>query len=345
MDINITDNILVALQTATSPYISKIGSTMAIAAGIGFLLYLFNKGWGALIRNEAIDLYPLLRPFVIGFLCLNFTTVVLPTLDLFLEPITNYTRTLSGELQKDNAATVDAIKIKAEKTRGDDRPTEGSIWDMLSAGWTYLCDQMIEGILRLFLWLTDLIQTIIIFLISFLRVIFLVILGMIGPIAFALSIFPGFDNNITNWLSKYISIYLWLPIGHIIGALLSITQTLLLDTILFDESTLGISNNLVTYLMLILITIVTICAYVCIPMIGTWVVAGGETAQGMTGFMNNIARPTQAASAAVGGVVGYGLGKASAGSKAGMSKIKSLISAKSNGGAAGEAGEADETKE
>lgn len=41
-----------------------------------------------------------------------------------------------------------------------------------------------------------------------LRTFFLVVLAILGPIAFALSVYDGFHNTLTAWLARYIGIYL-----------------------------------------------------------------------------------------------------------------------------------------
>lgn len=41
-----------------------------------------------------------------------------------------------------------------------------------------------------------------------LRTFFLIVLAILGPIAFALSVYDGFHNTLTAWLARYIGIYL-----------------------------------------------------------------------------------------------------------------------------------------
>lgn len=44
-----------------------------------------------------------------------------------------------------------------------------------------------------------------------LRTFFLVVLSILGPISFAISVWDGFQATLTQWFVRYISIYLWLP--------------------------------------------------------------------------------------------------------------------------------------
>lgn len=45
------------------------------------------------------------------------------------------------------------------------------------------------------------------------RTFFLIVLSVLGPIAFAISVFDGFQGTLVQWLARYISVYLWLPIS------------------------------------------------------------------------------------------------------------------------------------
>ena len=62
-----------------------------------------------------------------------------------------------------------------------------------------------------------------------LRTFYLVVLSILGPLAFAIAVFDGFQSSLTNWLSKYVSIYLWLPISDLFSAIIARLQILSLQ--------------------------------------------------------------------------------------------------------------------
>ena len=43
------------------------------------------------------------------------------------------------------------------------------------------------------------------------RTFFLIVLSILGPIAFAISVYDGFQSTLTQWITRYISVYMWLP--------------------------------------------------------------------------------------------------------------------------------------
>ncbi len=47
------------------------------------------------------------------------------------------------------------------------------------------------------------------------RTFFLVVLAILGPIAFAISVWDGFQSTLTQWICRYIQVYLWLPVSEI----------------------------------------------------------------------------------------------------------------------------------
>lgn len=57
----------------------------------------------------------------------------------------------------------------------------------------------------------------------------MIVLSILGPIAFALSVFDGLQNTLIQWLARYISVYLWLPVSDLFGAMLAKIQTLILQ--------------------------------------------------------------------------------------------------------------------
>ena len=56
-------------------------------AGLGALFYVAYRIWQSLARAEPIEVFPLLRPFVIGFCIMFFPTVVLGTINSVMSPI------------------------------------------------------------------------------------------------------------------------------------------------------------------------------------------------------------------------------------------------------------------
>lgn len=63
-------------------------------AGIGAMLYVGYRVWQSLARAEPIDVFPLLRPFVLGLCIMFFPTLVLGSIDGILRPVNRATASL-----------------------------------------------------------------------------------------------------------------------------------------------------------------------------------------------------------------------------------------------------------
>jgi conjugative transposon TraJ protein len=73
--------ILLSLYEEMMPLCSDMAGVAKGLAGLGALFYVAMRVWQSLARAEAIDVYPLLRPFAIGLCILFFPTVVLGTMN------------------------------------------------------------------------------------------------------------------------------------------------------------------------------------------------------------------------------------------------------------------------
>lgn len=123
------------------------------------------------------------------------------------------------------------------------------------------------------------------------------------------SVFDGFQNSLSMWLSKYVSVYLWLPISDLFSAIIARLQTLSLQ----NDAELAATgydwyfdSNSTIYLVFML---VAICGYFCIPSIASWVV--------QTNGIGSYNRAVGTMAALGGGVVGYSAGRSWSTTKAG----------------------------
>ena len=133
-----------------------------------------------------------------------------------------------------------------------------------------------------------------------LRTFYLIVLSLLGPIAFAISIFDGFQNTLVQWFSKYISIYLWLPISDLFSAIIARLQTLSLqhdaEMMAQDYNWYFDMSNSINLIFIL----VAICGYLCIPSIASWVVQ----ANGFSSYNRTISRATSLVSGGAGWITG-----------------------------------------
>ena len=240
--------LLRSLYDEMMPLCEDMASVAKGVAGLGALFYVAYRVWQSLSRAEPIDVFPLLRPFVLGLCIMFFPSMVLGTINGILSPVCNATSSLVEQ------QTFDMKKYQEEK---DELERQAMLRDPAKAflvsdeefdkkidelGWSLGdMDTMInmygqkavydmgEKVRQWFRELLELFFQAASLLIDTLRTFFLIVLSILGPISFALAVYDGFQSTLTTWLSRYICIYLWLPVGDLFGAILSRIQILMLQ--------------------------------------------------------------------------------------------------------------------
>ena len=103
--------ILRSLYQEMMPLCSNMAGVAKGIAGLGALFYVAVRVWQSLARAEAIDVYPLLRPFAVGFCIMFFPTVVLGTINGVLSPV------VQGTNRMLESQTLDMNKYREQKDK------------------------------------------------------------------------------------------------------------------------------------------------------------------------------------------------------------------------------------
>ena len=292
--------ILLSLYEEMMPLCSDMAGVAKGLAGLGALFYVAIRVWQSLARAEAIDVYPLLRPFAIGLCILFFPTIVLGTMNSVLGVIVQETHSILEE------QTFDMEKYREQKDRLEyeammrnpetaylasdeefDRQIDELGWspsDMITMTGMYMdraAYNIKKSVRDWFRELLELMFAAAALVIDTLRTFFLVVLSILGPVAFAFSVWDGFHSTLSAWFSRYIQIYLWLPVSDLFCTILA-------------------SNGV--YIVFLVIGIV---GYFTIPTVAGWIIQAGG---GVGSYNKNIGTA---------GALGGSLAGAAAGNVAG----------------------------
>lgn len=293
------DNLHQILQNLYNDMIPLCGDMIGVAkglAGLGALFYVAYRVWQALSRAEPIDIFPLLRPFAVGLCIMFFPTIVLGTINAVLSPVVKGAHTI----MENQITDVQALQAEKDALEYDARVREGKAWMVDNEEWDKKMEELgmwdTPEIIMMWgerawydikEWFRQLIRDFFELLfnaaaltIDTLLTFFLVVLAILGPIAFAFSIYDGFQAMLTQWITRYISIYLWLPISDIFSAVLSKIQELMLQqdiALLRDPNYIPDGSNGV-YIVFLIIGII---GYFTIPSVAGWIIqSGGAGAYG-----------------------------------------------------------------
>ena len=141
-------------------------------------------------------------------------------------------------------------------------------------------------------------------IIDVIRTFFLIVLSILGPLAFAISVWDGFQSTLTQWITRYISVYLWLPVSDLFSTILARLQSLMLQSDIERMQTdpnFSLDSSDAIYIVFLIIGIV---GYFTIPTVAGWIISAG----GMGNFGKNVNNTATKAGAMVGGVGGAATG-------------------------------------
>lgn len=323
IDFDNLHQILRNLYTEMMPLCSSMIGVAKGIAGLGALFYVAVRVWQALARAEPIDVYPLLRPFAIGLCIMFFPVFVLGTINAVLSPVVTGTH---GILE---TQTFDMNKYREQKDQleyeamrrnpetawlvdnqaFDQRLEELGIMDAPQMAGMYIERGFYNFKQTVQNWFRELLELLFqaaALIIDTLRTFFLVVLSILGPIAFAISVYDGFHATLTQWITRYISVYLWLPVSDLFSSILTRIQVLMLQKDieqLSDPNFVPDGSNSV-YVVFMIIGIV---GYFTIPTVANWIIQAG----GMGSYNRNVNSVAGKGGSYAGGMAGAAVGNVS----------------------------------
>ncbi|RKR80682.1 conjugative transposon TraJ protein [Mucilaginibacter gracilis] len=256
-------------------------------AGFAALWYIAARVWKHIAAAEPVDFYPLLRPFVLGFCILTFPTVI-ALINGVLSPTVNAT---SAMVNNTNQAVRNILNGQEQANTQPPAPTNmngnpdkwyqyahpdnsapsgtntSPFADMFSDfGFKNMIKKMIFEILNVLFQAAAL-------CIDVIRTFKLIVLAILGPLCFGMSVFDGFQHTAKQWLARYVNVYMWLPVANIFGAIIAKIQ---LNMVQFHQSDVvtgrGFDETNTLYLMFMVIGII---GYLTVPGIANYIINVG----------------------------------------------------------------------
>lgn len=308
------------------PLCEDMAGVAKAIAGLGALIFIASKVWQSLARGEPIDVYPMLRPFAIGICIMFFTNLVLGVINGIMSPIVQGAHTMMEEGTFDMELyqeQKDKLEYEAMMRNPEtaylvsneefDKELDELGWgadDLITMAGLYIdrsSYQMKKSIRDFFREILELLFASAALVIDTLRTFFLIVLAILGPIAFSISVWDGFQSTLTQWITRYISIYLWLPISDIFSSILAKIQVLMLQndiTALESDPNFSVEASNSMYIIFLIIGII---GYFTIPTVASWVIQAGGIGQ-YNRNVNNVASRT---GSIVGGAAGASAGNIS----------------------------------
>ena len=207
MDFENLHQILRSLYDEMMPLCSDMTDIAKGLAGLGALFYVALRVWQSLSRAEPIDVFPLFRPFAIGLAIMFFPTIVLGTLNSVMSPIVQGTHSMLETQTFDMneyRAQKDKLEYEAMKRNPEtaylvsneefDKQLDELGWspgDVVTMAGMYVergMYSMKKSIRDFFRELLELLFQAAALVIDVLRTFFLIVLSILGPLCFAISV-------------------------------------------------------------------------------------------------------------------------------------------------------------
>ena len=278
--------VLRSLYDEMMPLCSDITGVATGVAALGALFYVASRVWQALSR-ACIMFFP---TFVLGTINGIMSPIVtgchgiLQGQTLDMEEYAEKREKLEYEALVRNPETAYLVSDEEYERQIEDlgwTPSElKTMAGMAIERGKYEIKQTISNAFRSFL---ELLFQAVGLILDTLRTFFLIVLSILGPLAFAISVYDGFHSTMVHWICQYISIYLWLPISNFVP-----------DT-----------NNS-AYIIFMLIAIV---GYFTIPTVSTWVIQAAGAGNYGKQVNNSAVKTGKVAAAATGAGAGHVAGK------------------------------------
>lgn len=275
-------------------------SIAAILAGMSIL-----KNYNGFVKGDGIDFMLIFKPIMILILVANFNTLVMQPLDsvtnIFIRGVTencsvtneqyltSWAKNMETMAVSDIANNIKEYNESIASFQSDSRIARffKTIWEGLKRAVMSMMNitslrtgALIGGILYI-------VAKILLFMQQVICYFYQIFIGLVGPLIFATSVWPGYEAGMKRWFARYIQISCWIPAGFMVMLIgLEITSAFA------DASLAGETGLSVTWFM-ILLHVVSLVMISAVPKLATYFIEsrGGNDAHGsVTQPAKNIAR-------------------------------------------------------
>ncbi len=289
-------NVLTQAYDALMVNCSELTGISSAIAGLGTLWHVAGHIWADMAEARPVNLRPLYRPMLIG-LAIAFWPTVIAILNGVLDPTVTGTAAIAGNA---NQAVQTLLQ---EKQQALQQSTDWQMYAGTSGSgdidkWEQLSGQADSGAFSglsnrvkfelakesynlknsIKVWLSQVLEVLFeaaALCINTVRTFYLVILAILGPLAFAFSVYRGLEGSLSHWLSHYIHVFLWLPVANIFGSLIAQIQQEMIKLDIAQLTGTGQTNFGSTDAAYLIFLLMGIVGYFTVPSITHYIVRTG----------------------------------------------------------------------
>ena len=277
--------------------------SIAIAGILAGLTIL--KNYNGFVKGDGLDAFLILKPVMLLILIANFHTLVMTPLDslvsIFIRGVTETCSVTNEEYLmtwKENMETMAMTDITKNIEAYNESIAEFESYSRIARFFKTIWEGIKRSVMSM-MNLTSLktgaliggllyiVAKVLLFMQQVICYFYQIFIGMVGPVIFATSAWPGYEAGIKRWFARYIQLSCWIPAGFLVMMIgLEITSA-------FADASLAGETGLSATWFMILLHIVALVMISAVPKLATyWIESrGGNDAHGsVTQPARNIAR-------------------------------------------------------
>ena len=228
----------------------------------------------SIFLQDGIDWGLVARPLCVMFIISVFPQLIVTPLDAISQGLNGWMDTACEQTIEQREQLSEQLKRKIEQEEIIEYSIEDTdiaemdgLYESTEESRTELPNRFQRWIMDAMVYLVEIFSYVAQMFVSFLSVIYMIILSITGPLTFALAIVPMFRSGIGSWFARYIQIMLWMPISHIIVIIMNLFHIVILRSAL--ENSVAVTWP--TTIMVCLSLVMTIALFK-IPTLCEWIV-------------------------------------------------------------------------
>jgi conjugative transposon TraJ protein len=269
-----------------------IGISSAIA-GFGTLWHVAAHVWIKISRAQPVEVETLYRPFAIGIAIILWPSVI-ALINGVMQP------TVTGTAAIYTDANQGVATLLQQKEQALQQSSDWQMYVNTSGGgniekWEELSGEADSGVFSgvsnrvkfemakaaynlrnsVKVWLSEILQVLYeaaALCINTVRTFYLVILAILGPLAFAFSVYRGLEDSLSQWLSRYLHVFLWLPVANIFGSLIAQIQQEMIKLDIAQLSATGQTTFGATDAAYLVFLLMGIVGYFTVPSVTHYII-------------------------------------------------------------------------
>lgn len=149
------------------------------------------------------------------------------------------------------------------------------IWQGIQTAVSIKVGNVVNNISTIISWIMSVAVKVVQWILLAISSIYLIVLGFIGPFVFAFSLIPGFRDNISTWIARYIQISFWVPMA----AIVDYVNFHVKDALIVEFWKAGFGARMAFPVHMILIDAVLLITLLAIPTLSSWVVVSAGASE------------------------------------------------------------------